>query len=174
LVDEAGDGLWTVSPDRHQAVSPQAAYLVTSLLKGVVERGTGAKARALGVEGPVAGKTGTTDGYRDAWFVGYSPDLVIGVWVGFDDERPVKLTGSQAALPIWSLLARRVMAQGADFEMPPGMVQRDIDPRTGQLATARCPERTAEVFIAGTEPTIYCEIHGGGLWERVKQTLGLS
>jgi penicillin-binding protein 1B len=174
LVNEAGDGLWTVSPDRRQAVSPQAAYLVTSLLKGVVERGTGAKVRALGVEGPVAGKTGTTDGYRDAWFVGYSPDLVIGVWVGFDDERPVKLTGSQAALPIWSLLARRVMAHGVDFEMPPGMVQRDIDPRTGQLATARCPEKTAEVFIAGTEPTIYCEIHGGGLWERVKQTLGLS
>lgn len=175
LVSEAGDGLWTLSPDRHQAVSPQAAYLVTSLLKGVVERGTGARARALGVEGPVAGKTGTTDGYRDAWFVGYSPDLVIGVWVGFDDERPVKLTGSQAALPIWSLLARRVMApHRADFEMPPGMVQRDIDPRTGQLATARCPEKTPEVFIAGTEPTVYCEIHGGGLWERVKQTLGLS
>lgn len=175
LVNEAGDVLWTLSPDRHQAVSAQAAYLMTSLLKGVVDRGTGAKARAMGVEGPVAGKTGTTDGYRDAWFIGYTPDVVIGVWVGFDDERPVKLTGSQAALPIWSLLARRVLPhQAPDFEMPSGMVQREIDPRTGQLATSRCPEKTLEVFIAGTEPTVYCEIHGGGLWERVKQTLGLS
>ena len=175
LVGESGDQLWSLLPDRHQAVSPQAAYLVTSLLKGVVDRGTGAKARAFGVLGPVAGKTGTTDGYRDAWFVGYTPDLVIGVWVGFDDERPIKLTGSQAALPIWSELARRLIPQNQpDFEMPSGMVQREIDPKTGQLATAQCPEKTPEIFIAGTEPTVYCEIHGGGLWERLKQTFGLS
>jgi penicillin-binding protein 1B len=171
LVGESGDTLWSVLPDRRQAVSPQAAYLVTSLLKGVVDRGTGAKARALGVQGPVAGKTGTTDAYRDAWFVGYTPDLVIGVWVGFDDERPVKLTGSQAALPIWSELARRLIPQAQpDFEMPSGVVQREIDPRTGQLATSQCPEKTPEVFIAGTEPTVYCEVHGAGLWERLKQT----
>ena len=171
LVGESGDMLWSLLPDRRQAVSPQAAYLVTSLLQGVVDRGTGAKARALGVEGPVAGKTGTTDGYRDAWFIGYTPDLVIGVWVGFDDERPIKLTGSQAALPIWSQVARRLISRTTpDFEMPSGMVQREIDPRTGQLATSQCPEKTPEVFIAGTEPTVYCEIHGGGLWERLKHT----
>ncbi len=175
LIGESGDALWGVLPDRRQAVSPQAAYLVTSLLQGVVNRGTGAKARALGVEGPVAGKTGTTDGYRDAWFVGYTSELVIGVWVGFDDERPVKLTGSQAALPIWSQLARRVLSKNTpDFEMPTGVLQRDIDPKTGQLATSQCPEKTPEVFIAGTEPTVYCEIHGGGLWERLKHTFKLS
>lgn len=175
LVAESGETLWSVLPDRHQAVSPQAAYLVTSLLKGVMDRGTGVKARAWGVRGPVAGKTGTTDGYRDAWFVGYTPELVIGVWVGFDDERPLKLTGSQAALLIWSGLARRLIPDEApDFERPPGIVQRDIDPRTGQLATSRCPEKSPEVFIAGTEPTVYCEIHGGGFWERLKQTLGVS
>ena len=175
LVGESGDALWSLLPDRHQAVSPQSAYLVTSLLEGVVDRGTGAKARALGVEGPVAGKTGTTDGYRDAWFIGYTPELVIGVWVGFDDERPIKLTGSQAALPIWSRLARRVLSKNTpDFDMPLGIVRRDIDPRTGQLATSQCPEKTPEVFIAGTEPTVYCEIHGGGFWERLKNTLKLS
>ncbi|ALA60479.1 PBP1A family penicillin-binding protein [Nitrospira moscoviensis] len=175
VTGESGDVLWSLLPDRHQAASPQAAYLVTSLLKGVMDRGTGAKARALGVQGPVAGKTGTTDGYRDAWFVGYTPELVIGVWVGFDDERPLKLTGSQAALPIWSDLARRLIPPTTrDFEMPSGLVQRDVDPRTGQLATSRCPERTPEVFIAGTEPTVYCELHGGGLWERLKQTFGFS
>lgn len=175
LVGASGDALWSLLPDRHQAVSAQAAYLATSLLKGVIDRGTGARARALGVQGPVAGKTGTTDGYRDAWFVGYTPELVIGVWVGFDDERALKLTGSQAALPIWSRLARRLISSRVlDFEIPSGLVQRDIDPRTGQLATARCPERTPEVFIAGTEPTVYCEIHGGGLWERLKHTFGFS
>jgi membrane carboxypeptidase/penicillin-binding protein len=106
---------------------------------------------------------------------GYTPELVIGVWVGFDDARPLKLTGSQAALPIWSDLARRLIPPTTrDFEMPSGLVQRDVDPRTGQLATSRCPERTPEVFIAGTEPTVYCEIHGGGLWERLKQTFGFS
>lgn len=173
LVGESGDTVWSLLPDRRQAVSPQAAYLVTSLLKGVMDRGTGANARALGVQGPVAGKTGTTDAYRDAWFVGYTPDLVIGVWVGFDDERPVKLTGSQAALPIWSELARRLIPETQpDFEMPSGVVRREIDPRTGQLATSQCPEKMPEVFIAGTEPTVYCEVHAGGLWERLKQTFG--
>ena len=100
---------------------------------------------------------------------------MIGVWVGFDDERPIKLTGSQAALPIWSELAIRLIPQDQpDFEMPSGIVQREIDPKTGQLATSQCPEKTAEVFIAGTEPTVYCEVHGGGLWERFKQTFGFS
>jgi penicillin-binding protein 1B len=172
---ETGETLWSPMLNRRQAASPQGAYLVTSLLKGVVDRGTGAKARDLGLLGPVAGKTGTTDGYRDAWFVGYSPDLVIGVWVGFDDERPINLTGSQAALPIWSELARRLISQDQpDFEMPTGIVQREIDPKTGQLATSQCPEKTLEVFIAGTEPTVYCEVHGGGFWERLKRTFGFS
>ena len=175
MVRETGETLWSPMLNRRQAASPQGAYLVTSILKGVVDRGTGARARVLGLQGPVAGKTGTTDGYRDAWFVGYSPDLVIGVWVGFDDERPISLTGSQAALPIWSELARRLIPQDQrDFEMPSGIVQRDIDPKTGQLATSQCPEKTPEVFIAGTEPTVYCELHGGGFWERLKRTFRFS
>lgn len=173
MVRETGETVWSQTPDRHQAASPQGAYLMTSLLKGVVDRGTGAKARAFGVQGPLAGKTGTTDGYRDAWFVGYTADLVIGVWVGFDDERPIKLTGAQAALPVWSALAMRLLRQDRpDFEMPEGVVEREIDPHTGQLATSQCPEKVSEVFIAGTEPTVYCEVHGEGLWDRLKRTFG--
>ena len=175
LVRESGDTLWSPLLDRHQAVSAQGAYLATSLLKGVLDRGTGSKARVWGLRGPVAGKTGTTDGYRDAWFVGYTPELVIGVWVGFDDERAIRLTGSQAALPIWVDVARRLIpADSPDFAVPSGIVSRTIDPRTGQLATAQCPERVTEVFLEGTEPSVYCEVHGGGFWERVKQTFGLS
>ncbi|MDF0668175.1 MAG: PBP1A family penicillin-binding protein [Nitrospira sp.] len=174
MVREGRETIWSPPLDRRQAATPQGAFLITSLLKGVMDRGTGAKARALGVWGPVAGKTGTTDGYRDAWFIGYTPDLAIGVWVGFDDERPIKLTGAQAALPIWSELAARLIPQDSpDFEMPVGVVRRRIDPKSGQLVTSQCPEKTFEFFIAGTEPTDYCEVHGGGFWQRLKQTLGL-
>lgn len=173
--DREGMTLWTATPERRQAVSPQAAYLVTSLLEGVVRRGTAAKAKVLGLTGAIAGKTGTTDGYRDAWFVGYTSDLVIGVWVGFDDERAIRLTGSQAALPIWMDIARRMLSeQAAPFSPPAGVVARAIDPKTGQLATSQCPERIDEVFIEGTEPTVYCEVHGGGLWERLRHTFGFS
>jgi len=175
MVREADDVSWSQTVDRRQAASPQGAYLVTSLLKGVIDRGTGAKARVLGVQGPVAGKTGTTDGYRDAWFIGYTADMAIGVWVGFDDERAIKLTGAQAALPIWSELAVKLFRRDQpDFDVPEGLVERRIDPQTGQLATSQCPEKVSEIFIAGTEPTVYCEVHGGGLWERFKQTFRFS
>lgn len=175
MVREGGETIWSPPLDRRQAATPQGAFLITSLLKGVMDGGTGSKAKALGVKGHVAGKTGTTDGYRDAWFIGYTPDIAIGVWVGFDDERPIKLTGAQAALPIWSELGVRLIPRDSlDFEMPVGVVQRKIDPKSGQLATSQCPEKRFEFFITGTEPTVYCEVHGGGLWERLKQTFGLS
>jgi penicillin-binding protein 1B len=170
-----GDMVWNTVPDRQQATSPQGAYVLTSLLEGVIQRGTASKAKVLGLQGTVAGKTGTTDGYRDAWFVGYTSDVVIGVWVGFDDERSLRLTGSQAALPIWMELARRVVPPNVPaFVMPTGVVTRDIDPKTGQLATFQCPERVSEVFIEGTEPSVYCEVHGGGIWERLRHTFGFS
>jgi penicillin-binding protein 1B len=173
--DRQGDIVWNGIPDRLQATSPQGAYVLTSLLEGVIERGTASKAKVMGFHGAVAGKTGTTDGYRDAWFVGYTSDVVIGVWVGYDDERPLRLTGSQAALPIWMELARRVIPPNVPaFVMPPGVVTRDIDPKTGQLATFQCPEQVSEVFIEGTEPSIYCEVHGGGIWERLRHTFGFS
>jgi penicillin-binding protein 1B len=168
-----GDPAWHHTPARHQAVSPQAAYVMTSLLKGVVERGTAAKAKAMGLRGIVAGKTGTTDGYRDAWFVGYTPDVVVGAWVGFDDEEALHLTGAQAALPMWVEFVRQIMpAASHDFVMPPAVVTREIDPQSSQLATSKCPQRSAEVFIEGTEPSVYCEVHGSGLWERVKRSFG--
>lgn len=168
-----GDPAWHHTPVRRQAVSPQGAYVMTSLLKGVVERGTAAKARAMGLRGVVAGKTGTTDGYRDAWFIGYTPEVVVGVWVGFDDEEALHLTGAQAALPMWVEFMRRIMpATPRDFARPPAVVMREIDPQSAQLATSKCPQRVAEVFIEGTEPSVYCEVHGSGFWERVKRGFG--
>lgn len=173
VMTQEGDPAWHHTPVRRQAVSPQGAYVMTSLLKGVVERGTAAKARAMGLRGVVAGKTGTTDGYRDAWFIGYTPEVVVGVWVGFDDEEALHLTGAQAALPMWVEFMRRIMpATPRDFAQPPAVVTREIDPQSAQLATSKCPQRVAEVFIEGTEPSVYCEVHGSGFWERVKRGFG--
>lgn len=174
-IDREGTTLWSHAPDRRQAVSPQAAYLATSLMEGVIQRGTATKAKVLGLTGAIAGKTGTTDGYRDAWFVGYTPELAVGVWVGFDDEQAVRLTGAQAALPIWMEIARKVFHERSPvFRQPSGIITRNIDPKTGQLATSQCPEQVSEVFIEGTEPTVFCEIHGGGIFERLRQTFGFS
>jgi len=174
LVAPTGEPLWHATLETHQAVSPQSGYLLTILLKGVVERGTASKARALGLHGIVAGKTGTTDKYRDAWFIGYTPDLVVGVWVGFDDGTELRLTGAQAALPLWVEFARQVIPSNSpDFPIPTGVIMRDVDPESGQLATSRCPQVVSEVFIEGTEPTDYCAVHGSGFWDRIKRSLGL-
>lgn len=170
-----GKPLAVHSQEQRQAVAPQTAYLMTSLLKGVLERGTASRAQALGLRSIVAGKTGTTNDYRDAWFVGYTPDLAIGVWVGFDDGAPLNLTGAQIALPIWADFARQVIPHdSSDFSKPIGIVTRTIDPSTGLLATPACPERFEEVFIEGTEPTDYCPLHGGGFWKQLMRILDLD
>jgi len=157
-----------------QAFSPEAAYLITSLLQGVVQRGTAARARELGLTGEVAGKTGTTDEHRDAWFVGYTPDIVVGVWVGFDEGTSLKLTGAQAALPIWvDFFRRAVPAPPASFIAPVGVTIRPIDPQTGQLSTSACPVSIEESFVEGTEPTVFCELHSPGMLERLKNIFGL-
>ena len=165
-----GQSLWPGVPERRQAVSPAAAYIMTSLLKGVVERGTAVMAKRAGITVPVAGKTSTTDSTHDAWFVGYTPDLAIGVWVGFDDASELRLTGAQAALPMWADFVRQVIPPDSpDFPVPGGILTRKLDPKTGQLATSKCPESIEEVFIEGTEPTEYCALHGEGFWDRIKR-----
>lgn len=158
-----------------RVLSPQVAYLATSLLQGVVDRGTAVRAASLGLHKKIAGKTGTTDEHRDAWFIGYTSDLIVGVWVGFDDGRELGLTGAEAALPIWMAVVRQVVPPDQpDFPKPDGIVERRIDPQTGQLARSSCPEVLEEAFIDGTEPTAYCLLHGAGLIERLREALGLS
>ena len=127
---------------------------MTSLLSGVVTSGTAASARALGVTGDVAGKTGTTNDARDAWFVGYSPGLLALVWVGFDDNTPLGLSGAQAALPIWAdFMKQTAAAYGTPaFVVPDGISVAQIDPTNGRLATRFCPTVKPETFLSGTEP----------------------
>lgn len=142
---------------RAMVADPATAFLVTSALQGAVERGTAHGVRRLGVRGVVAGKTGSTNDYRDAWFVGYTPDLVVGVWVGFDDARSVGLSGAAAALPIFADFLRRAgpPAGADDFARPPGLTQVSVDPGTGLRAGPRCPGQP-EWFLEHTEPRATC------------------
>jgi membrane carboxypeptidase/penicillin-binding protein len=134
------------------------AYLATSLLEGVIDRGTGRGVRAGGIRGPIAGKTGTSDEERDAWFVGFSPELVVVVWIGFDEPRSLGLPSSQVALPVWTRFVRD--ATGGQlrgtFVPPAEVVEVDIDPVSGALALAGCPRRVPEYFLRGTEPVMTC------------------
>ncbi len=138
-----------------------AVFLVDSLMRGAVDRGTASAARSGGVRGVLAGKTGTTNDYRDAWFIGFSPRFLAAVWVGYDDNRPIRLTGTQAAVPIFADFSRSVPAQlfSESFPVPSDIVTAEIDPESGGLATPRCPQRMTEVFISGTEPRAECPIH---------------
>jgi penicillin-binding protein 1B len=137
------------------------AFLVTDMMRDVLNIGTAAPARAAGFALDAAGKTGTTNDLRDAWFVGFTPELLTVVWVGFDDNQPVGLTGAQAALPIWTQFMMRALAghPNQSFDVPEGITFADIDPDTGKLATPRCPASHHDPFIEGTEPTEYCELH---------------
>jgi len=146
-----------------KVVSAQMAFLINHLLKGVLDRGTADSARRAGFTRPAAGKTGTTNDYKDAWFVGYTPDLLTVVWVGFDNQSKLGLSGSQAALPIWTDFMIRATAGTpmTDFVPPPGIKFVDVDPISGQLATASCTSVIREAFIEGEEPALTCALHPG-------------
>jgi len=134
------------------------AFLATSLLEGVIDRGTGRRVRAMGLRGPVAGKTGTTDDEHDLWFVGFTPELVTLVWVGYDEPRTIGVQSSWGALPIWVDFTKQAVGErvrGA-FLQPPSIRELEIDPDTGALALAGCPRRQSEFFLRGTEPVSVC------------------
>ncbi|MQA30669.1 MAG: PBP1A family penicillin-binding protein [Luteitalea sp.] len=140
---------------------PETTFLVTNLLRGVMNEGTAAGARAAGFKLDAGGKTGTTNDLRDAWFVGFTPELLTVVWVGFDDNQPLGLSGSQAALPIWTQFMTRALAgrTSVPFVTPEGISFAEIDAATGKLAAPFCPEVVTEAFVAGTEPVEACDLH---------------
>jgi penicillin-binding protein 1A len=173
IEDKDGNVLEETRVESQEVVSPQTAYMMTHLMRGVMEAGgTAGAASVLGW--PLAGKTGTTDKETDAWFIGFSPDLCAGVWVGHD--KPVSMgdrqTGAAAALPIWQGFFGRVIEdirkkaeangivdfQPADFEAPPNLVFVEIDRKTGLLATPICRYPFMEVFLPNTEPTRFCTL----------------
>ena len=158
----------SVEPTPIPVVSPETSYVITNLMQSVVSSGTGHRASIVGR--PVAGKTGTTNDSKDAWFVGYVPQLVAGVWVGFDQERSLGAGGSggQAAAPIWSEFMQKSVAElpVEDFAAPENVSFVLINPRTGRLAREGSPGAIMECFIKGSEPTGYDGESGGSLRER--------
>jgi membrane carboxypeptidase/penicillin-binding protein len=173
VLDRQGQVIYEPPLELSDALSPQAAYLTTSLLEGVVQRGTGRRARIL--NRPLAGKTGTTDGYKDAWFVGFAPGLAAGAWVGFDT--PASLgqgeAGARAALPIWIRFMEKALdgTPVEEFPIPAKISITEIDPATGLLASPDCPERAVEVFLEGTEPEETCRHEeAGGKFQSLTQT----
>lgn len=143
------------------ALPADAVFLVNSLMRGAVQRGTAAGARAGGLKGVLAGKTGTTNDWRDAWFVGFSPRFLAAIWVGYDDNRTLHLSGSEAAVPIFAEFTRSVPPAyfAENFPVPSNVVTAEIDPDTGLLAGSGCPSRMTEVFIEGTAPESVCRQH---------------
>jgi penicillin-binding protein 1A len=141
-------------PER-DVMKPAAAYVLTSMLQSVVEEGTAKAARKL--NRPAAGKTGTSNNARDAWFVGYTPEIVAGVWVGFDDQRSLGKgeTGAKAALPIWMDVIQAAVGDrpAVQFPVPEGVERVRIDPKTGLRAYEGMQDAIDEVFVTGTAPT---------------------
>jgi penicillin-binding protein 1B len=163
VVNADGTALEKFTPQTHAALDPRVAYLVDSLLKDVLNRGTGAGVRARGFTLPAAGKTGTS---RDGWFAGFTSNLLCVIWIGFDDNRDLGLPGGAVAAPIWADFMNRATELSAyrdvkDFAMPNGVQSVLIDPDTLQLATPNCPTTREEVYVTGSAPTQFCEIHGG-------------
>ncbi len=162
VVDGAGRLAYHHAPAERRLVSERVAYLITAALQGVLAYGTGASARALGVDFPAAGKTGTTNDYEDAYFVGYTPELVCGVWLGFDQPHSIGLSAAQSALPQWaSFMAEAWPAAHAGFGVPAGIIFAAIDPQSGDLATPGCPRTLTLPFLAGTAPVTLCPLHAG-------------
>lgn len=161
VVDQQNHQIEGQSLEIRRVIPATDAYLVTHLLAGVMERGTGASARRKGFRHPAAGKTGTSNDYKDAWFVGYTPDLLAVVWVGFDKAQSMGLAGSEAALPIWTDFMRSALADQPhnSFEIPDGVVLYDVDKGTGGLATPACPKVVREAFLVGEQPTALCSEH---------------
>jgi penicillin-binding protein 1B len=164
VVSANGTTLERLTPQTHQVLDPRVAYLVTSVLKDVLNRGTGAGVRARGFTLPAAGKTGTS---RDGWFAGYTSTLVCVIWIGFDDNRDLGLPGGTAAAPMWADFMLKATALPGyrnvkDFDPPEGVQTTLIDPESLELATPNCPTTKDEVFVVGSAPTQFCELHGGG------------
>ena len=163
--DTTGETVWRPRVDRDDALDPAVAYLVTDLLRDAVDRGTGRAVRDAGFRGAAAGKTGTTDDGHDVWFVGYTPELVGGVWIGFDRPSPVvdRASGGRLAAPVWGRMMRQIYRNRegpGDWERPEDVVEREIDPASGLVLADGCRPETgsarSELFLESALPAAVC------------------
>ena len=164
IVDRNGNVLEEFREEREEILTPQIAYIVTDMLRTVIDEGTGRSARALGLRIPCAGKTGTTDDYADGWFVGYSADLAVGVWTGFSHRvmsMGDNMVGARVALPLWTwiMMAAHPGNRGSDFKRPNGITESMVCVESGLTATPYCRNVRREIFIEGFEPKRQCDLH---------------
>jgi penicillin-binding protein 1B len=162
---QRGSLIYESKPERKPVLDPRVAYLMVNLLEEVIQRGTAARVRSMGFKLPAAGKTGTS---RDGWFAGFTSKLLCVVWVGFDDGSELGLEGAKSALPIWTEFMKRAHEHRSyravhEWDAPDGIVGVEIDPTSGQLATAACPSQRAEIFISGSQPVELCRLHSSGV-----------
>ena len=162
VVSADGKVILRSTPQSRAVLDPRVAYMVTNVLEDVINRGTGYSVRQRGFLAPAAGKTGTS---HDGWFAGYTSNLLCIVWVGYDDDRDLGLAGTQSAAPVWAEFMKRAEAIPAyhdmeEFVAPAGVISVSVDPESGDVATPNCPTSRPEVFLAGTEPTEFCPLHG--------------
>ncbi|MEO0071018.1 MAG: PBP1A family penicillin-binding protein [candidate division WOR-3 bacterium] len=161
--DERGVVLEETRPESELVIRPQTAYCLTSMMQSVINEGTATAIRQVGFQQPAAGKTGTTDDYTDVWFIGYTPTITCGIWIGYDQKKTIfrGATGGGVVAPVWGEFMKQVVPDtfSATFPLPPDIVTVAICEESGKLATGQCPRTRYEVFIKGTEPTTYCPLH---------------
>ena len=160
IEDAGGDEIYKYEVQRTESLDPAVAYVMHALMRGVVIRGTAAGLNQYGL-GYVAGKTGTTSNYRDAWFVGYTPDLLTAVWVGFDDGTPLRMSSGEAAVPLWGAYMSKVPHSQQDIAAPQGVSVVEIEAVTGRVWQPGCGPSVTEAFLSGTEPRDPC----GGVYD---------
>jgi len=173
--DDGGQVLFEAKENPVRVLSEPTAFLISDMLTDVINAGTGAKARQMGFTLPAAGKTGTTNGFNDAWFVGYTPRLVVGVWVGFDAPRTIgrNAFAASVAVPLWTrFMAAATRGDAPKWLAPPdGVTSATICQESGKLATERCQTQRSRYFVNGTQPLEYCDVHRPSFFQRI---LGLS
>ena len=171
-----GDVISEYAPTSKPILDPRVAYLTTSLMENVINHGTAAGVRGLGFSAPAAGKTGTSN---DAWFAGYTSNLLCIVWVGNDDYSDIKLDGAKAAAPIWAAFMKRAVtlpqySDTKDFEPPQGVVEVQIDKATNLISDATCPDSYTAAFLDGTQPTETCDHSNGDQRNLFQKIFGLG
>jgi membrane carboxypeptidase/penicillin-binding protein len=176
VFDAGGVQVFDRAVARAPVISPPVAFQMTSMLRDVIERGTGAPVRAFGVRGAVGGKTGTTDDYHDAWFVGFSTSVVAGVWVGFDQPASIgrDAYGARVALPIWAEFMKRVAQKRVpgEFTAPSGVRGEELCSVSYLQPVEGCPTYT-EYFKEGDQvPSQLCPVHRGTFKERAARVVG--
>jgi membrane carboxypeptidase/penicillin-binding protein len=175
VLDAQGEEVFSRDVRRYRVLSEPAAYQMLSMLRDVVDRGTGTSARALGVRGPVGGKTGTTDDYRDAWFVGFSNAIVAGVWVGFDTPASIgrEAYAARVAVPIWSDFMKRAsrIRPPQPFAIPDGMRTEELCSVSYLRPVDQCPTYTEYFKDGDAIPTALCPIHKGSLKQRATRAV---